>query len=48
MGNPVIKQQLLGILKAIDAICLKEGLSYMMTFGTLLGAVREKQVAALV
>ena len=42
MGNPVIKQQLLGILKAIDAICLKEGLSYMMTFGTLLGAVREK------
>ncbi|WP_434351244.1 LicD family protein [Trichococcus flocculiformis] len=42
MGNPVIKQQLLEILKAIDAICLKEGLSYMMTFGTLLGAVREK------
>lgn len=42
MGDPVIKKQLLEILQAIDAVCLKEGLSYMMTFGTLLGAVREK------
>lgn len=42
MGNPLIKKQLLRILQAIDEICREEGLSYMMTFGTLLGAVREK------
>jgi len=42
MGNEIIHQELLTILKAIDQICSQENLSYMLNAGTLLGAVREK------
>ncbi len=42
MENRDIHMRLLEILKSIDEICRKENLSYMLTQGTLLGAVREK------
>jgi lipopolysaccharide cholinephosphotransferase len=41
MANNEIKQELLDILKAIDYICSEENISYMLGYGTLLGAVRE-------
>lgn len=37
-----IQKEHLEVLKAIDEICKKENLSYMLYGGTLLGAVREK------
>jgi len=42
MPNKKIHIELLEILKAIDSICTQEKLVYMLTAGTLLGAVREK------
>ena len=42
MDNKSIHEKLLEILKAVDEICKKENLSYMLTQGTLLGAIREK------
>ncbi|MGI6436200.1 MAG: LicD family protein [Syntrophomonadaceae bacterium] len=41
MANNVIKRELLEILQAIDYICTQENISYMLGYGTLLGAVRE-------
>ena len=35
-----MKKLELGILKAVDALCQKEGITYYLAFGTLLGAVR--------
>ena len=37
-----IHSELLEIMKAIDSICAREELVYMLNAGTLLGAVREK------
>lgn len=42
MPNNKIHNELLELLKAIDSICTQEKLVYMLTAGTLLGAVREK------
>ena len=42
MPNNEIHTALLELLKAIDSICAQEKLVYMLTAGTLLGAVREK------
>jgi lipopolysaccharide cholinephosphotransferase len=41
VANNQIKRELLDILKAIDYICIQENISYMLGYGTLLGAVRE-------
>ena len=42
MSNAKIHAALLELLQAFDAICAREKLVYMLTAGTLLGAVREK------
>jgi lipopolysaccharide cholinephosphotransferase len=42
MDNKDIQGKMLETLKAIHKICGEEGISYMLTQGTLLGAVREK------
>lgn len=42
MDNKEIHSRLLDILKSVDNICEKEKISYMLTQGTLLGAIREK------
>ena len=41
-GTLKIQQQLLELLKAFDAFCLREGIKYSVSSGTLLGAVRHK------
>ncbi|MEL7649902.1 MAG: LicD family protein [Sedimentibacter sp.] len=42
LDNAEIHSKLLGILKSVDNICKKENIAYMLTQGTLLGAIREK------
>jgi lipopolysaccharide cholinephosphotransferase len=42
MPNGKTHTALLELIKAIDSICAQEKLVYMLTAGTLLGAVREK------
>ena len=42
IGLEDIKRMQLDILDAVDEFCKKEGISYMLSYGTLLGAVRHK------
>lgn len=42
MDNKEIHSNLLEILKTVDRICKKESITYMLTQGNLLGAIREK------
>ena len=39
---PEIQQRLLGMLRFVDGICRQEGLTYWLSGGTLLGAVRHQ------
>lgn len=42
MTLPEIQERALGMLKFVDAICKREGLTYWLSGGTLLGAVRHR------
>ena len=41
-GTLEIQHQLLDLLKSFDAFCLREGIKYSVSSGTLLGAIRHK------